>query len=166
MRDEVIEEAVYERYIMPTKRKSTRLLGLELELPIVNKDNMPVDFKIVHKVTDEFVRHFMQKEQIQAVQNFKKAARYDLKTVRITTVDGENCSVARAAINIIDEMKHFYETIGLPAQDILEFEYSKFMEGEKRYAWQIRQRFETGYVKKVLELARERQEETCVNCLE
>lgn len=103
-------------------------------------------------------RPFMQKDQIQAVQNFKKAAHYDLKTVRITTVDGENCSVARAAIKIIDEMKHFYQTIGLPVQDILEFEYNKFIERENRYAWQIRQRFQTGYVKKVLELARERQE--------
>lgn len=59
MKDEVIEEAVYKRYIIPTKRKSTKLLGLELELPIVNKENMPVDFKIVHKVTDAFVHEFL-----------------------------------------------------------------------------------------------------------
>ena len=58
MKDEVIDEAIYERYIMPTKRKSTRLLGLEFELPIVNKTNMPVDFKVVHKMTDAFVREF------------------------------------------------------------------------------------------------------------
>lgn len=102
---------------------------------------------------------FTQKDQIQAVQNFKNAARYDLKTVRITTFDGENCSVAKAAIKVIDKMKRFYEDIRLPVQDILEFEYNKFVEGQNRYAWQIREKYQTGYVKKVLELAKERQEE-------
>ena len=101
---------------------------------------------------------FTQRDQIQAVQNFKNAARYDLKTVRITTPDGENCSIARAAIKVIDKMKRFYQDIKLPVQDVLEFEYSKFVEGQNRYAWQIREKFQAGYVKKVLELARERQE--------
>ncbi len=52
------EEAIYERYIMPTKRKRTKLAGVEFELPIVNRKNMPVDFGAVHEVTEAFVREF------------------------------------------------------------------------------------------------------------
>lgn len=58
MKNKVLEEAIYHRYIVPTKRKRTKLAGLEFELPIVNKDNRPVDFEIIHKVTDAFVRDF------------------------------------------------------------------------------------------------------------
>lgn len=101
---------------------------------------------------------FSQKNQIQAVQNFKNAARYDLKTVKIQAPSGENVSVAKAAMKVIDKMKVFYQKLGLPVQDILEFEYKKFTEAENRYAWQIREKFQKGYVKKVLEIVKERQE--------
>lgn len=53
-----LDEAIYERYIKPTKRKGTKLVGLEFELPIVNYKNEPVDFDVVHKVTDAFIRNF------------------------------------------------------------------------------------------------------------
>lgn len=98
-----------------------------------------------------------QKDQIQAVQNFKNAARYDLKTVKILTSDGRLDSVADAAVKIIDRMRAFYQKLDLPVQDILEFELAKFIDAENRYAWQIRKRFQEGYVKKTLELIKERQ---------
>lgn len=98
-----------------------------------------------------------QKDQIQAVQNFKNAARYDLKTVKILTSDGRLDSVADAAVKIIHRMRAFYQKLDLPVQDILEFELAKFIDAENRYAWQIRKRFQEGYVKKTLELIMERQ---------
>jgi len=58
MKSRVIDEAIYERYIIPTKRERTKLVGLEFELPIVNRKEEPVDFKIVHRVTDAFIREF------------------------------------------------------------------------------------------------------------
>lgn len=58
MKKTELEEAIYERYIMPTKRKRTKLVGLEFELPIVNRKNEPVDFDVVHRVTDTFIRRF------------------------------------------------------------------------------------------------------------
>lgn len=100
---------------------------------------------------------FTDKDQVHAVQNFKNAARYDLKTVKILTPKGENDSVAAAAVKVIDRMKRFYADLGLPVQDVLEFEYDKFAEAENRYAWQIRKHFQGGYVRKALELAKERQ---------
>lgn len=58
MKSRVIDEAIYKRYIIPTKRERTKLVGLEFELPIVNRKKEPVDFKIVHKVTDAFIQQF------------------------------------------------------------------------------------------------------------
>lgn len=58
MKSTALDEAIYKRYIVPTKRKKTKLVGLEFELPIVNRKNLPVDFKVVHKMTDAFVCHF------------------------------------------------------------------------------------------------------------
>ena len=104
------------------------------------------------------VRFFTQKDQIQAIQNFKNAAHYDLKTVKILAPDGRNTSVAETALHVIDEMKEFYWKLELPVQDVLEFEYQKFTEAENRYAWQIRKKFQNGYAEKALALARERQE--------
>lgn len=100
---------------------------------------------------------FTEREQVQAVQNFKNAARYDLKTVKILASDGENYSVAKSAIGVIDMMKKFYQNLGLSVQDVLEFEYEKFINAENRYAWKIREQFQNGYVKKGLKLAKERQ---------
>lgn len=58
MERSVVEEAIYNRYIMPTKRKRTRLSGLEFELPIVNRKKAPVDFEVIHQVTDKFINTF------------------------------------------------------------------------------------------------------------
>lgn len=100
---------------------------------------------------------FSEKDQIQAVQNFKNAARYDLKTVNILTPNGEICSVAHAALKVIERMKEFYRGLSLDVDEVLQFEYEKFTDAQNRYAWKIRKQFADGYVKKGLELVRERQ---------
>ena len=102
---------------------------------------------------------FGEKDQIQAVQNFKNAARYDLKTVNILTPDGELYSVAHAALKVIDMMKEFYGGLSLDVDEILQFEYEKFTDADNRYAWRIRKQFGDGFVKKGLELVKERQGE-------
>lgn len=102
-------------------------------------------------------RPFGEKDQIQAVQNFKNAARYDLKTVNIAAADGKTYSVAHAALNVIDMMKAFFAGYSSDVDGILQFEYEKFTDAENRYAWKIRKQYGDGYVKKGLELVRERQ---------
>lgn len=99
---------------------------------------------------------FSKKDQIHAVQNFKNAARYDLKTVNILTPEGETDSVAHAALKVIDRMKEFYSKLQVDVEEILQFEYEKFIDAENRYAWKIRKQFGNGYVKKALELIKER----------
>ena len=56
-------------------------------------------------------------------------------------------------------MKEFYGGLSLDVEEILQFEYEKFTDADNRYAWRIRKQFGGGYVKKGLELAKERQGE-------
>ncbi len=58
MERSVLEEVIYNRYIVPTRRKRTRLSGLEFELPIVNKKEESVNFEVIHQVTDRFIDAF------------------------------------------------------------------------------------------------------------
>ena len=99
------------------------------------------------------------KDQVQAVQNFKNAAHYDLKTVKIVQPDGSAQSVVKAAKRLIDQMEEFYADFGEPVHDCLAFERRKFDEPESRYAWKIREVFGQGFVARGLQLARQRQRE-------
>lgn len=99
--------------------------------------------------------HLETKDQVQAVQNFKNAAHYDLKTVNILWANSEVESVADAGVRVIEMMKAFYEEF----QDerimgILSFEEEKLLIPEKRYSWMVREEFEAGYVTKGLEFVK------------
>ena len=53
-----LHEAIYQRYIEPTRRRRTRAVGLEFEFPIMNAEPKPVDFSVIHAVTEDFLRTF------------------------------------------------------------------------------------------------------------
>ncbi len=105
---------------------------------------------------------FTDRDQVQAVQNFKNAAHYDLKTVNLLLPDGRTYSVARAARNMIALMRDFYRNYPVWVQQVLDFEDAKFIDGENRYAWKIRKNFSGGFVRKGLALARQQREEANV----
>ena len=97
---------------------------------------------------------FSAKAQVQAVQNYKNAARYDLKTVRIKESKGEYLSIADAGLLIINYMKDFYKGFGDEVDDVLAFQEEKLINPEKRYAWRIRREYGTNYAIKGLELSK------------
>ena len=105
---------------------------------------------------------FTIKDQVQAVQNFKNAAHYDLKTVKIVLPDGEVSSVTDAALKVLDRMEEFYRDYPEEIREVLAFQRDKFIDGDNRYAWKIRRAFDGGFVRKGMELARQRQEEANV----
>ncbi|MCF0105594.1 MAG: hypothetical protein HUJ53_02400, partial [Holdemanella sp.] len=84
---------------------------------------------------------FSTKDQVQAVQNFKNAARYDLKTVKLLTPDDESFSVAKAARFVIGFMKEFYKDFPQEVQDVLNYQENKILYPENRYAWMIKDRY-------------------------
>lgn len=105
---------------------------------------------------------FAENIQVQAIQNFKNAAHYDLKTVKILLPNGEVNSVADAALNVISEMEEFYQDFSEEIRELLRFQKEKFVEQENRYSWKIREQYGNGFVKKGLELAKQRQSEAII----
>lgn len=51
-----IRKAVFNKYIVPTINKKGYSIGVELEMPIINLDKKAVDFSVVHKVTQGFIK--------------------------------------------------------------------------------------------------------------
>lgn len=94
--------------------------------------------------------------QVQAVQNFKHAAHFDLKTVPIVAPDGRTYMVADAAQKVLREMKSFYEGYPQKVQETLAFEEEKFIDAGNRYAWIIRDAYSEDFVKQGVILAKNR----------
>lgn len=92
-------------------------------------------------------------DQVNAAQNIKNAAHYDLKTVKIVYPDGRVENVIRAGLHVMEQMTVFYR--GWPGwvQDVLAFETAKFHDLGNRYAQKVAARYGGGYVRKGLQLA-------------
>lgn len=58
MNQDDIKNLIYQRYIEPTKIKRDVYAGIELELPIINLNKAPVDFKLIHRLTGKFKNQF------------------------------------------------------------------------------------------------------------
>lgn len=97
-------------------------------------------------------------EQIQAVQNIKNAAHFDLETVNVY-MEGKSTTVVDAGMQVLEQMKRYYEDFPNreKIQDILGFEEEKCKDASRRYAWQIRERYADHYVERGLELAASKQ---------
>ncbi len=100
-------------------------------------------------------------DQIQAAQNFKNAAHYDLKTVNIVLPGGVSGSAFDLALNIIESMERFYTGFPDSIQNILKFEKEKILIPERRYAWIIRKQFAEDFVEKGLKMSKEYIEKYC-----
>lgn len=57
----IVLEKLYQKYIEPTKKKRDKYMGIEIEIPIVNLNNEPVEFTIVHSLTQAFMLEFQMK---------------------------------------------------------------------------------------------------------
>lgn len=137
-----------------------RMVDLNPLVPwgIEEKDLLFIQLFLVWLASTER-QEFSRKAQVEAVQNFKSAARYDLKTVKIVVPNGEIYTVVDAAFNVLSFMREFYKDFPKEVHQILDFEEEKFRDPEKRYSWQVRKQYEDSFVKKGVQLAKQRQEE-------
>lgn len=55
--ERIIRNKLYEKFIEPTKERKN-FIGIEIEVPIINLNKEPVDFDIVHRITDNFQKVF------------------------------------------------------------------------------------------------------------
>ena len=56
--EEKLQSLIYNKYIKPTERPKKEFAGIEFELPIVNLQKKPVDFTLIHELTDRFIAQF------------------------------------------------------------------------------------------------------------
>ena len=95
-----------------------------------------------------------ERDQTQAVRNFKNAARYDLDLARISLPDGTSASVRETSLRLLSSMNRFFESFPAEATDIIAFECEKLEHPERRYAAQVRERFGGTFAEKGLALAK------------
>lgn len=53
-----IDEAIYEKYIAPTKAERSRCIGIEIEMPIVNLNKAPAEEAVIFEMSRAFRRKF------------------------------------------------------------------------------------------------------------
>lgn len=53
-----LSQAIYDKYIRPTKRKAGKYIGAEFELPVLNKDHQPVEEHVIFSMSEAFCRKF------------------------------------------------------------------------------------------------------------
>ena len=87
---------------------------------------------------------FDVKQQVNAVQNFKRAAHFDLDNTML--VEGK--SIALEGIEVITAMEDFYRSFSTDSLAILSYEKEKLLNPSARYAYQVKERFSKGFVKK------------------
>lgn len=58
MKQELLNESLYNKYIAPTKKLRSSNIGIEIELPVTDLSGKAVDEEIVISAADSFRRHF------------------------------------------------------------------------------------------------------------
>ena len=106
-----------------------------------------------------------EQEQINAIRNFKEAARFDLENVGIR-MPGEDVPFTEAAESMLAGMSEFYEAASdspedgseepedgasLAPADVLAYESEKIEDPKKRYAGRVAEAYGKDYVRKALQ---------------
>lgn len=100
-------------------------------------------------------RYLSLAEQVIAVQNFKNAAHFDLRTVRIIMPELEGQAADNAldaALYVMEKIRTFYRPLlpDLPdwVEGVLYFETDKLKNPKKRYAARVREEFSGTFLEK------------------
>ena len=103
-----------------------------------------------------------ERDQAQAVRNFKNAARYDIDLARISLPDGTSASVRETGLRLLASMSRFFADFPPEVTDVIAFERNKLEHPERRYAEQVRERFGGTFAEKGLAFAKKLTEDANV----
>ena len=103
-----------------------------------------------------------ERDQAQAVRNFKNAARYDIDLARISLPDGTSASVRETGLRLLASMSRFFAEFPPEVTDVIAFERNKLEHPERRYAEQVRERFGGTFAEKGLAFAKKLTEDANV----
>lgn len=53
-----VRQAIYDKYIAPTKKERPDYIGVEIEMPVVNLSGQPVDEAVSIKTAESFIKNF------------------------------------------------------------------------------------------------------------
>ncbi len=99
-------------------------------------------------------RPFTDDDQVRAVVNQKRAAKYEMKEIFVVHSVGD-LPIEQAVSAILDEISGFYQELGTSeAEPYINFQRQKVQNNENRYAVQVFHRYHHDYVPKGVELAR------------
>ena len=85
--EKAVRKRLYERFIEPTTKGYKDYVGVEIEIPIINREKTAVNFMIVHKVTNEFLETFKQFKRNVIDHNGHTCSLIDKKTGDIVSYD-------------------------------------------------------------------------------
>ena len=103
-----------------------------------------------------------ERDQAQAVRNFKNAARYDIDLARISLPDGTSASVRETGLKLLASMSRFFADFPQVVTDVIAFERGKLENPAHRYAEQVRERFSGTFAEKGLAFAKKLTEDANV----
>ena len=103
-----------------------------------------------------------ERDQVQAVRNFKNAARYDLDLARISLPDGTSASVREIGLRLLSSMSRFFADFPQEVADVIAFEREKLEHPERRYAEQVRERLGGMFAEKGMAFAKKLTEDANV----
>ena len=63
MKQPAIDEAIYKKYIAPTRKKRGEYIGIEIEMPIINLAKKPVEEDLTHKMAEAFRKLTVSEEE-------------------------------------------------------------------------------------------------------
>jgi len=95
-----------------------------------------------------------ERDQVQAVRNFKNAARYDIDATRLLLPNGMSASVRETGLRLLASMEGFFAGFPSEVTGILAFERDKLEHPESRYAALVQERFSGTFAEKGLALAK------------
>lgn len=58
MDQEIIDRAIFDKYIKPTKADRSRNIGIEIEMPVVNLNKAPVEENVIFEMSEAFCGRF------------------------------------------------------------------------------------------------------------
>lgn len=97
--------------------------------------------------------------QVQAVQNFKNAAHYDLEASQIVLPEGRSGSVREVSLYLLRQIEAFYKEADEETREVIQYQIEKVVHPEVRYAAIVREKYQDSFVEKGLKLAKTQQVE-------
>ena len=99
-------------------------------------------------------------EQLQAVQNYKRAAHYDITRARVALPGARATTVQKAGLTVLDRIRDCYADAGADILELIDFERQKYTDAATRPAVQVFHRFSPHFATHGLGWARHLQEES------